>query len=86
MSASKNALSAAGGGKTVAAPPSKTNAKGARARHAAIRGRGSLRAPHGLEGALTNREMDLSRSQTWLRRRIFSTFSHVKPNKCFLYA
>ena len=32
---------------------------------------------------LTDREMDLSRSQTWLRRRIFSTFSHVKPNRWF---
>ena len=35
------------------------------------------------ELGLTDREMDLSRSQTWLRRRIFSTFSHVKPNRWF---
>ena len=32
------------------------------------------------ELGLTDREMDLSRSQTWLRRRIFSTFSHVKQH------
>ena len=35
------------------------------------------------EIGLTEREMDLTRSQTWLRRRIFSTFSHVKPNRWF---
>ena len=71
--------------KLVAAPPSKITAKAqkGRHRHAAIRGRTSIRAPKGLKGALTEKDMDLMRSLTWLRRRVFSTFSNVKPNKWF---